>query len=208
MVALLGPNGAGKTTTLLAIAGLLRPLAGDVLLDGKSLRGRRPWWVSRQGVALVPEGRCLFTQLTAGENLLLATTPRGPSKGAILQHFPALEPLLGRKAGLLSGGEQQMLAIARSLLTGPRFLLIDELSLGLAPLVTESLLGSLRQMTEQLGLGVLVVEQHVAVALRAAARGYVFQRGQVVLQGSGSDLRRADKELVSAYLGSRCGPDA
>src|SRR6187397_1262215 len=150
VVALLGPNGAGKTTTLLTIAGLLRPLGGMVIVDGVPVDYRNPHRNSRRGVSLVTEDRALFPQLTALDNLRLASR-RGVD---VVTYFDELESLLDRKAGLLSGGEQQMLAIARALATRPRLLLVDEMSLGLAPVVVERLLPIIRRVVDDTGAGV------------------------------------------------------
>ncbi len=200
VVALLGPNGAGKTTTLLTIAGLLPPLGGSVRVLGQPVDWRVAHRNARRGVALVTEDRSLFPQLTARENLRLASrTRRGLD---VASYFEALEALLDRKACLLSGGEQQMLAIARALAAKPRLLLVDEMSLGLAPVVVERLAQIVRRVAEELGIGVLLVEQHVPVALSIADRAVVLRHGEVVLTGEASVLAGQPELLHSSYFGS------
>jgi len=200
VVALLGPNGSGKTTLLLAISGVLRPQRGGVQVLGAAVGGR-PQAVARRGVAHVPQGRGLFPGLTVSENLVLAARRRRPDLTGVLALFPALEPLLGRRAGLLSGGEQQMLALARGLVARPRLLLVDEMSMGLAPLVVEQLLTSLRRVAGEEGTAVLVVEQHVHLALAVAHRGYVLRRGRIVQEGPAAELARRPDLLQASYLG-------
>jgi branched-chain amino acid transport system ATP-binding protein len=224
VVALLGPNGAGKTTTLLTVSGLVAPMAGtlDVVGEGPP-PPRRPAKVARRGVAHVPEERSVFADLTVRENLRLGerrgrrggapeatSTPNEarPTTVAATDLFPALVPLLDRRAGLLSGGEQQMLALARALAGAPRLLLVDELSLGLAPIVVERLLPAVRRAADELGTGVLMVEQHVKLALDVADRAYVMSHGELVVEGSASALA-ADRDLLaSSYLGSEVLDDS
>ena len=197
VVALLGPNGAGKTTTLLALSGELAPLAGDVYFRGERISS--PLYKrARNGLAFVTEERSVFPQLTAGENLKLG---RGDDRIA-LSLFPELEPLLGRRGGLLSGGEQQMLTLARALAREPVVLLADELSLGLAPLIVARLLKAVRAAAEEHGVGVLLVEQHVKQALRIADRVLVMRGGHVVLSGTASEV---EGRLEEAYLSGRPG---
>jgi len=202
IVVLLGPNGAGKTTTLSTIAAVLRPLAGRIELSGLPLNGLPVHAVARRGVALVPEDRGLFQSLSAAENLRLAQR-RTRRIADILPWFPALSELLKRRAGLLSGGEQQMLSIARALLTGPSLLMIDELSHGLAPRVVGELLPLLRQIANETAIGILLVEQHARLALTIADRAYVLSRGQLVLEGEASEIRARQGAIESSYLGTR-----
>ncbi len=197
IVALLGANGAGKTTVLSALAGLLRPTAGTVSVLGRG--PDRPERLARRGLTLLPQGRGLFLQLSARDNLRLA---RGSgSLDAVLEHFPELPPLLDQPAGRLSGGQQQQLALARALLCEPRLLLVDELSMGLAPQVVEELLATLRRTADQHGTAVLLVEQHVPLALGVADRAYVLERGRVVLSGTAAELAAQPEVVRASYLG-------
>lgn len=203
MVALLGPNGAGKTTTLLTISGLLRPLGGQVLVGGVAVDGLAPHLIARRGVAHVPEDRALFTQLTVAENLRLgAPRSQGRARHKVLESFPELSRLYNRRAGLLSGGEQQMLAIARALVGNPRLLVVDEMSLGLAPVIVLRLLPVLTDIAHATGVGVLYVEQHVPLALQHADRAYVMSRGRITLEGRGEELRDRVDLLHASYLGA------
>lgn len=201
VVGLFGANGAGKTTTLNAMVGIVTPESGTVSIDGVRLERVDPRSAANAGLVLVPEDRCLFTQLTVLENLKVPSRRGGRTIDGVLTHFPVLEPLVRRRAGLLSGGEQQMLAIARGLMTDPSVLLIDELSLGLAPIIVERLLGSIRRLADE-GLGVLLVEQQVHLALDNVDRGYVLRNGRVVLEGSAAELRAQLTTLSEAYLGT------
>jgi branched-chain amino acid transport system ATP-binding protein len=195
VVALLGANGAGKTTTLLTLAGELPPLAGEVRLRGRVTTA--PMHARcRGGVSFLTEERSVIMSLTALENLRLANV----SPAAATELFPELRPLLKRTAGLLSGGEQQMLSLARALGRGPDVLLADELSLGLAPMVVERLLASVRQAASERGVGVLLVEQHVRQALRFADRVYVMERGRVTLSGPVAEVQAQIEEIEAAYL--------
>jgi branched-chain amino acid transport system ATP-binding protein len=201
VVALLGPNGAGKTTTLMTIAGLLPPIDGAISVDGEPTAGRPAHKLAKAGVSLVPEGRSLFFSLTVAEHLKLAEGREPLAKRELMELLPELEKCLGRKAGVLSGGEQQMLAVGRALVSRPRLLLVDEMSLGLAPVIVERLLPILRRVAADLGAGVLFVEQHVASALKVADRAYVLNHGRMVLEGAASELRDQPDLLKSSYLG-------
>jgi branched-chain amino acid transport system ATP-binding protein len=201
VVAMLGPNGAGKTTTLETIAGLNQPMGGTIEAHGEAIGGRPAHLLAREGLALVPEGRALFFGLTVREHLRLARSKDGVGQQELIAMLPELEKCLDRKAGLLSGGEQQMLAVGRALVSSPRILLVDEMSLGLAPVIVERLLPILRRVADELGTAVLFVEQHVALALEIADRAYVLTHGRIVLEGRASELA-ANRHLIAAsYLG-------
>jgi len=201
VVALLGPNGAGKTTTLLTTSALVPIISGDVKVFGRSVKGRRPHLVAREGLAHVPEDRSLFFGLTVRENLRLGAAKGAADIDQALDYFPALKPILSRRAGLLSGGEQQMLAMGRALTVRPRLLMVDEMSLGLAPIIVERLLPVLRTIADQTGAGVLVVEQHVHLALEVADRAYVLSHGNLALEGSAAELSENRHLLESSYMG-------
>ena len=206
VVALLGPNGAGKTTTLLTISGLLRPLDGSVSVLGAPVLGGKPYKVARRGLAHVAEDRSLFFDLTVNENLRLGLTGdrsrRVSAMDNAMEMFPALQPLRTRRAGLLSGGEQQMLAMARALASEPQVLLVDEMSMGLAPIIVERMMPIVRRIANDTGTAVLIVEQHVHMALSIADRGYVLNHGNLVLEGTAAQLL-ADRSLLEAsYLGT------
>jgi branched-chain amino acid transport system ATP-binding protein len=203
IVAVLGANGAGKTTTLRAVSGTVRR-AGTITFAGNTLGRKGPEAVARLGVAHVPEGRGTFNELSVEENLRLgAYTRRGSLDGDIERmsgYFPWIRERLGQPAGTLSGGEQQMLALARALMSRPRLLLLDEPSLGLAPIVTREIFRVLRELNENDGLTVLVVEQNAAIALEVAARAYVLEVGKVAVSGTSDELAR-DESVRKSYLG-------
>jgi branched-chain amino acid transport system ATP-binding protein len=201
IVALLGANGAGKTTTLRAVSGMVRR-SGEVIVGGKRLRGAGPESVARSGVAHVPEGRGIFSELTVWENLRMgAYMQRGrPDFKTVLDYFPWLDARRNQQAGTLSGGEQQMLALARAFLQRPRLLMLDEPSLGLAPLITREVFRVVGDLNRKEGLAVLVVEQNAAIALSSAHRVYVLETGSIALSGAAADLK-ANDAIRSAYLG-------
>jgi branched-chain amino acid transport system ATP-binding protein len=206
VVALLGANGAGKTTTLRVISGLVRPMSGRLLFAGQDLARVSPTERTRLGIAHVPEGRGLFYGLTVAEHFKLGYRGGRPDEDAAYEYFPTLRDLRPRRAGLLSGGEQQMLAVARGLARRPRLLLLDELSLGLAPVIVESLLPVVQRYARDSGCGVLLVEQHIQLALEVADRGYVLSHGEIVLHDR-AEVLHADRELVvSSYLGEQRVP--
>ena len=201
ILAVLGPNGAGKTTLLLTIGGFLVPLDGSITVDGEPLTPGSPRRANRAGVVLVPDSRALFTQLTALENLQLAARRDGPSVDDMLDLFPALARRAKIKAGMLSGGEQQMLAVARSLVQRPRVLLIDEMSMGLAPVVVESLMPVVRQIADESDAAVVLVEQHFRLALEVADHAVVLVHGDVTLGGPATEIASDPAALEAAYLG-------
>jgi branched-chain amino acid transport system ATP-binding protein len=203
VVALLGPNGAGKTTTVLTLAGVLRPQSGAVVVLGEPVPSGRPHKVARRGAFTVPGDRALFRSLSARENLRLGLPARQVSSGIelVLEYFPALRKRLDVKAGLLSGGEQQMLAIGRALAAKPKALMVDELSLGLAPVIVKALLPIIRRIADELATAVLIVEQHLDLALATADRAYVLSHGTLIANGLARDLRRDRALLQAGYLG-------
>ncbi len=200
IVALIGPNGAGKSTLLRAATGMIKATRGAVRLDGRDLTGAATETIARAGVAHVPEGRRLFPGLTVRDNLRLGGwRARNEDLSAVLTLFPPLKERLGQVAGSLSGGEQQMCAIARALMGRPDFLLIDELSLGLAPVIVELIMSRLTEVAAE-GTGVLLVEQDAGHALELAQRAYVLENGQIVLSGKARELAD-DPRVQAAYLG-------
>ncbi|MHB8909912.1 MAG: ABC transporter ATP-binding protein [Syntrophales bacterium] len=205
IVALIGANGAGKTTTLLAVSGLLKPAAGAILFEGRDLGCLRPQEIVQRGLIQVPEGRAILTTLTVRENLELgAYSRRNRSEAArdleeVMDRFPILRERGHLPAGNLSGGEQQMLAIGRALMGRPRLLLMDEPSMGLAPLVVQEIFAIIREINRA-GTSILLVEQNARQALRVAHRGYVLETGKVVLADTGLNLLENPK-VIEAYLG-------
>jgi branched-chain amino acid transport system ATP-binding protein len=201
IVALVGSNGAGKTTLLRAVSGLVPPTGGEVRFDGEGLAGLPPEQVVKKGIAHVPEGRHLFQGLTVRENLMAGAFAgrEGADVERALELFPHLRERLGQVAGSLSGGEQQMCAIARGLMSSPKLLMVDELSLGLAPKLVEDILGRLEEVASR-GTALLIVEQDVDAALRIASRGYVLETGRIVASGESEQLLD-DPKVREAYLG-------
>jgi branched-chain amino acid transport system ATP-binding protein len=205
IVALLGANGAGKTTTLRAVSGTVRH-SGEIVFEGRQIARGKPDAVARAGIAHVPEGRGLFTQLSVWENLRMGAYVRGERRTLreeaprIFKYFPWLERRRDQQAGTLSGGEQQMLALARALVGRPRLLMLDEPSLGPAPTVVQELFRIVKELNADDGLTVLVVEQNANVALDAAARAYVLEVGQVAIEGESAELRRHEG-VRKSYLG-------
>jgi len=200
--ALLGPNGAGKTTLLLTMSGFLPPQEGTIAVDGTPLKPGRPHKASKAGMVLVPDKRNLFTTLTVEENLRAARQHGGPSPRDMLDVFPALDKRWTLRAGALSGGEQQMLAMARALIQEPKVLLIDEMSMGLAPLIVKSLFDTVRRIASEHGCAVLLVEQHVNLALEVADSASVLNRGSIVLRGPAEELLGEAERLEAAYFGT------
>jgi branched-chain amino acid transport system ATP-binding protein len=206
IVSVIGGNGAGKTTLLKAIAGVLRPAAGRIAADGRDIAGRPSWWVARHGISLVPEGRGIFGDQSVHDNLVLgASARRGTVSAADLERalslFPALAAKLGSPAASLSGGQQQMLAVARGLMARPRVLLLDEPSLGLAPVLAREVFAAIQRLRAD-GVTVLLVEQMAVQALALADRAYVLERGRVILEGSAQTVRE-NPAVIDAYLGRR-----
>jgi len=201
---LLGPNGAGKSTLVLTVGGVLRPDAGRVMVDGREVTRRRPERIRAAGVAIAPEGRRLLPDLSVRDNLAIATytLPRARaerSRARALEMFPELRARLATPARSLSGGEQQMVVLAQALMSEPRYILIDELSLGLAPIVVNRLLPTVRELAQQ-GIGVLLIEQFAAVALALAGRAYIMESGRIQYTGTAEELKRDPELLRSAYL--------
>ena len=200
VVAMLGRNGAGKTTTMRSITGLTPPRRGAIVYKGKDIAGAEPHRVSQLGIALVPETRGIFSYLSAGENLSIAERKNSRwGMQAVLERFPRLKERLGNKGHQLSGGEQQMLAIARALLTGPDLLLLDEPSQGLAPIVVTTVMDTIRELKKE-RVSMLLVEQNAELALQLADRVYVIDHGTVVFEGTPERLR-GDAQVMRTYLG-------
>jgi len=206
IVSVIGGNGAGKTTLLKTIAGVLRPAAGRIAADGRDIAGRPSWWVARHGISLVPEGRGIFGDQSVHDNLVLgASARRGTVSAADIERalalFPALAAKLGSPAASLSGGQQQMLAVARGLMARPRVLLLDEPSLGLAPMLAREVFAAIQRLRAD-GVTILLVEQMAVQALALADRAYVLERGRVILEGSAQTVRQ-NPAVIDAYLGRR-----
>ena len=205
LLCVVGPNGAGKTTLINAIAGVLRARAGSIVFDGRDITALPPHRFCAAGIALVPEGRRLFTGMSVRENLELgsylpaARRQRQASLDAVLDLFPVLREKLASVAGELSGGQQQMVAIGRALMARPRLLLLDEPSLGLSPLITSEVFAAIRRINAE-GTAVLLVEQNVALAMAMASRAYVLEEGRIVAEGAPQELL-ARPEIQRAYLG-------
>ena len=201
VTAVLGPNGAGKTTLMMTLAGLLPRISGDVLLDGQPLPSGKPNVANLAGVVLVPDNRALFTTLTVRENIEIARlTGQEHRVDEVIDLFPRLHDRLNLKAGALCGGEQQMLAMARGIVQNPKVFLIDEMSMGLAPIIVERLLPVVRHIADS-GAAVVLVEQHISLALEVADQAVVLVHGDVALRGSAAELRTDPSRLERAYLG-------
>ena len=204
VVTLVGSNGAGKSTLMQAITGLIRPKAGSITFDGVRLDKLPAHRIVKSGVCMVPEGRRLFPRMTIIENLEVgastARKARQETLGWVYEVFPILEARSGQQAGTLSGGEQQMLAIGRALMSRPKLLLVDEMSLGLSPLATQSIAQAIKGLNESRGLAILLVEQDVQLALSLAHKGYIIENGRMVGQGDARDLL-CSEEIKEAYLG-------
>lgn len=209
ILALLGPNGAGKTTSLLAAVGALPLMGGQIRLFGEPIDTRIERNAGR-GITLVPDTRGVFHGLTVAEHLRLARRRGGPDTDMVFGHFPALADLRGRRCGSLSGGEQQMLALGKALLAGPRVLLIDELSMGLAPIAVKNLLPRLRAVADEADLAVVLVEQHIDLALGIADHAMVMHHGRVALSAPAAELRADRDRVEAAYFGTHAatGSDA
>jgi branched-chain amino acid transport system ATP-binding protein len=204
VTALLGPNGAGKSSLVLAVGGVLRPRSGAVRIGDRDVAAKRPERIRRAGVAIVPEGRRLLSELTVEDNIRVATysLPRAQAvagRKRALELFPELERRMDAPARALSGGEQQMVVLAQALVSQPRYILIDELSLGLAPVIVNRLIPTIRQMAES-GIGVLLIEQFVTVALGLANRAHIMEGGRLQFSGLAQELREKPELLHNAYL--------
>jgi branched-chain amino acid transport system ATP-binding protein len=200
ILSVIGPNGAGKSTLLMTLAGLLPPIGGRVELFGEPLPRKAPHEVNRRGLALVLEDRGLFNSLTVTENLKVACRRGRGAVEEMFARFPALEPKANTAAGMLSGGEQQMLTLARALIQRPKVLLVDEMSMGLAPIIVESLMNELKAIATELGVAVVLVEQHSGLALEVSDEAVVVVHGEVVHQSSAAALIESPEILQAAYL--------
>jgi urea ABC transporter ATP-binding protein UrtE len=204
VLALMGRNGAGKTTLTRAIIGLLRPNSGLIELDGISISGLPPHRIAQKGVAFVPQGRGIFAKLTVHENLLIGTRATGQAQAQIpikvFDYFPVLAERLKQRGGTLSGGEQQMLAIARALCSRPRLLLLDEPSEGIQPSIVHDLGRLLRRIVDDAGVAVLLVEQNLDLALQVASRGLIMEKGRIVREGSADDFRGEEIASLQEFL--------
>lgn len=203
VVALLGPNGAGKTTTLRAVSGLVRPMSGSISVDGADLAKRSPAARAKLGIAHVPEGRGVFFGMTVAEHFRLGYKGERLDANIAYEYFPQLAELHDRRAGLLSGGEQQMLALGRALARKPRLMLLDEMSLGLAPVIVERLLPVVSTYAKESGCAVVLVEQHIHIALAVADRGYVLSHGELIIHETADTLRADHQLILSGYLGEQ-----
>ena len=204
IVTLIGANGAGKSTTLKTVSGLLKPRSGDVLYKGKSIKGVRAHKIVEAGLAQVPEGRHVFLHMTVEENLDMGayTQPAStiaPNKEKVFELFPRLKERRKQLAGTMSGGEQQMLAVGRALMSRPKLMMLDEPSLGLAPLVVQDIFSIIREINKQ-GVTILLIEQNANMALQTADKAYVLETGRLTMEGTGAELL-ADESVKEAYLG-------
>jgi branched-chain amino acid transport system ATP-binding protein len=203
IVCLIGNNGAGKSTTLMTISGILKPESGEIFFEGRSIKGMPPHRIVRTGISQVPEGRRIFPGLTVRENLEMGAYSSGGDKASsfemVYSLFPVLKERYKQKGGTLSGGEQQMLAIGRALMSGPKLLLLDEPSLGLAPIIVVKIFRTIREINSE-GVTVLLVEQNARAALKLSHRGYVLENGRVTLEGRGEELLNNER-VKEAYLG-------
>ena len=209
VVAVLGANGAGKTTLLRTVSGIMDPAKGEVFLSGEPIQRGEPDLIVRKGVVHVPEGREVFPLLTVEENLTMGAFTRtdngvGEDIDTVFGYFPVLEERRRQPAGTLSGGEQQMLAIARGLMARPRIMLLDEPSLGLSPVMVREIFAIVRRLKEERGVTMLLVEQNARMALDLADFGYVMENGQLVMEGSAESLKRS-RDIQEFYLGARSG---
>lgn len=205
IVTLIGANGAGKSSTLNAVSGLIRPAGGEVDFKGQSLVGVRPHKIVERGLALCPEGRRVFTQMSVAENLDMGGYTRGDAENEetmrlVFDHFPRLRERINQSAGTMSGGEQQMLAMGRALMSKPDLLMLDEPSMGLAPILVDEIFTIIKELNRQ-GTTILLVEQNASMALSIADRGYVLETGTISMTGTGADLLHND-DVRKAYLGA------